>query len=327
MKTIYAKSICLVFTIILLSAVAVTVSADQKQPAPEKAAVVNGTIITKNQYNLELNQLMDRIAREGRQINDSQLATLKTEILDSLINRELLYQESQKNGIVVPPQEMMKEITAMKQRFPSEDAFKKVLASMNLTEAVITTQVKRGLAIQKHIDQQIADKIVVTAAESKQYYNANPQMFELPGEIRASHILIKLEPAADEAEKVEAQTKIEKIQQKLKNGEDFAELAKTSSDGPSSVNGGDLGFFRRGQMVKPFEDAAFALEPNEISEIVQTRFGYHIIKVFEKKPEKKITYEEVQKRLEDHLKQKKVQEEVGLYLIELRKSAKIEKLI
>lgn len=327
MKTIYAKSICLVFTIILLSAVAVTVSADQKQPAPEKAAVVNGTIITKNQYNLELNQLMDRIAREGRQINDSQLATLKTEILDSLINRELLYQESQKNGIVVPPQEMMKEITAMKQRFPSEDAFKKALASMNLTEAVITTQVKRGLAIQKHIDQQIADKIVVTAAESKQYYNANPQMFELPGEIRASHILIKLEPAADEAEKVEAQTKIEKIQQKLKNGEDFAELAKTSSDGPSSVNGGDLGFFRRGQMVKPFEDAAFALEPNEISEIVQTRFGYHIIKVFEKKPEKKITYEEVQKRLEDHLKQKKVQEEVGLYLIELRKSAKIEKLI
>ena len=327
MKTIYAKSICLVFTIILLSTVAVTVSADQKQPAPEKAAVVNGTIITKNQYNLELNQLMDRIARQGRQINDSQLATLKTEILDSLINRELLYQESQKNGIVVPPQEMMKEITAMKQRFPSEDAFKKALANMNLTEAVITTQVKRGLAIQKHIDQQIADKIVVTAAESKQYYNANPQLFELPGEIRASHILIKLDPAADEAKKVEAQTKIEKIQQKLKNGEDFAELAKTSSEGPSSTNGGDLGFFRRGQMVKPFEDAAFALEPNEISEIVQTRFGYHIIKVVEKKPEKKITYEKIQKRLEKHLKQKKVQEEVGLYLIELRKSAKIEKLI
>ena len=327
MKSLITKSTCLVLTVILLTAAIATVSADQKQPAPEKAAVVNGTVITKEQYNLELNQLMERLAREGRRINDSQLATLKTELLDSLINRELLYQESQKKGIVIQPQETMKEIAAMKQRFPSEDAFQQALATRNLTEAVITAQVERGLAIQKHIDQQIADKIVVSATESKQYYDANPQLFKLPGEVKASHILIKLDPAADETQKAEARKKIEKIQQKLKNGEDFAELAKTSSEGPSSVNGGDLGFFRRGQMVKPFEDAAFALKPNEISEIVQTRFGYHIIKVFEKKPEKKITYEEIQSRLEEHLKQKRVQEEVGVYLIELRKSAKIEKLI
>jgi peptidyl-prolyl cis-trans isomerase C len=222
---------------------------------------------------------------------------------------------------------MTNEVSAIKQRFSSEDEFKKAISNMNLTEATLKAQIKQRLAIKKLIDKKIADKIVVTAVESKQYYTANQQLFKQTGEVRASHILIKLDPAADDAKKAEAQTKIKMIQQKLRNGEDFAELAKTSSEGPSSVNGGDLGFFKRGQMVKPFEDAAFALKPNEISEIVQTRFGYHIIKVVEKKPDGTIGYEVIKKRLEEHLKQKKVQEEVGLYLIELRKSAKIEKLI
>jgi peptidyl-prolyl cis-trans isomerase C len=327
MKIAYAKPICLVFTLILLTTVATAVSADEKQPALEKAAVINGTIITKNEYNRELNLFIDRITREGRQVNDSQLANLKAEILDSLINRELLYQESQKTGIIVQPQEMMNEVTAIKKRFPSEDEFKKGISNMNLTEDTLKARIKQRLAIQKFIDKQIADKIVVTAVESKQYYTANPQLFKQPGEVRASHILIKVDPAADDAKKTEAQTKIKMIQQKLRNGEDFAELAKTSSEGPSNANGGDLGFFKRGQMVKPFEDAAFALEPNEVSEIVQTRFGYHIIKVVEKKPARIIGYEEIKKRLEKHLKQRKVQEEVGLYLIDLRKTAEIEKLL
>ena len=327
MKTTYAKPICMIITIVLVTILAAAVSADQKQPALEKAAVINGTIITKNEYNRELNLFIDRMTREGRPINDSQLTNLKAEILDSLINRELLYQESQKTGIIVQPQEMTNEVTAIKQRFPSEDEFKKAMSNMNLTEATFTAQISKRLAIKKLIDKQIADKIVITAVESKHYYTANPQLFKQPGEIRASHILIKLDPAADEAQKAEAQTKIKMIQQKLRNGEDFAGLAKKSSEGPSSVNGGDLGFFKRGQMVKPFEDAAFALEPNEVSEIVQTRFGYHIIKVVEKKPERKIGYEEIKIRLEEHLKQRKVQEEVGLYLIELRKGAEIEKLI
>ena len=327
MKTTYARSICLFLTVILLTAVATVDAAEQKQPALEKAAVINGTVITKNEYNREVNLFVDRMARQGRPIDDSQLANIKSEILDSLINRELLYQESQKTGIVVQPREMADELTAIKKRFASEDEFKKAISRMDLTEATLTAQIEKRLAIQKLIDKQVADKIVVTDVESKQYYTANPQLFKQPGEVRASHILIKLDPAADEAKKAEAQTKINMIQQKLRNGEDFAELAKTSSEGPSSVKGGDLGFFKRGQMVKPFEDAAFALEPNEVSEIVQTRFGYHIIKVVDKKPERTVDYEEIKIRLEEHLKQRKVQEEVSIYLIELRKDAKIEKLI
>jgi peptidyl-prolyl cis-trans isomerase C len=163
MKTTYAKPICLIFTIILLTTGAAAVSADEKQPALEKAAVINGTIITKNEYNRELNLFIDRITREGRQLNDSQLEKLKAEILDSLINRELLYQESQKTGIIVQLQEMTNEVSAIKQRFSSEDEFKKAISNMNLTEATLKAQIKQRLAIQKLIDKQIADKIVVTA--------------------------------------------------------------------------------------------------------------------------------------------------------------------
>jgi peptidyl-prolyl cis-trans isomerase C len=113
----------------------------------------------------------------------------------------------------------------------------------------------------------------------------------------------------------------------VKNGEDFATLAKTYSEGPSGPRGGDLGYFRRGQMVKPFEDAAFSLKPNETSEIVETRFGYHLIQVDDKKPAKKMTSAEVKDRLNDHLKKQKAESEADAYIETLRKSAKIEKFL
>jgi peptidyl-prolyl cis-trans isomerase C len=306
---------------------AVAVSAEEKQPAPEKAAVVNGTVITKKEYNRELNQYVGRMASEGKQISEPQLAKIKIQILNSLIDRELLYQQSQKAGILVEAQKVEDEIVSIKQRFPSEVEFNNALAGMDLSEVTLRLRINQRFAIQKLIDNKIGDSLAVTDKESKDYYTSNPQLFRQPQEVRARHILIKLVPEADEAQKAEAQKKIEMIQQKLKNGGDFTELAKEFSEGPSSVSGGDLGFFRRGQMVKPFEEAAFALKANEVSDIVQTRFGYHIIKIVEIKPEGTISYEEIKQRLDEYLKQKKLQEEVALYLNELKKTAKIEKFI
>jgi peptidyl-prolyl cis-trans isomerase C len=113
----------------------------------------------------------------------------------------------------------------------------------------------------------------------------------------------------------------------LKDGGDFAALAKEYSEGPSNTRGGDLGFFRRGQMVKPFEDAAFAMEPNQVSDIIETRFGYHLIKVYEKKPESVLAYAEVKDKLTQHLKQQKIDKEAVQYINQLKKDAKIEKFL
>ena len=119
----------------------------------------------------------------------------------------------------------------------------------------------------------------------------------------------------------------EDLQGKLQKGEDFGALAKEYSEGPSGPKGGELGYFTRGQMAKPFEDAAFAMKPGEVSGKVETRFGYHLIKVTDKTPETTMSYDDVKDRLGEFLKQKKMQEEINVYVKSLEEQAKIERFV
>jgi peptidyl-prolyl cis-trans isomerase C len=301
------------------------VLADDKQPSGEKVAVVNGVVITRDQYDKELQVHLGRVSRQGKQISDDQMAELKKEILEGLIEREVLYQESRKAGIKVNDQRVNDQLAAIKKRFPNDEEFKKSLNSMNLTEDEIQMQIQRGLAIRELIDQKVTDKIVIKDEETKAYYDGNPQFFKQPEQVKASHILIKVEPTADEAAKTEARKKIAEVQQKLKDNGDFAALAKEYSQGPSSARGGDLGYFRRGQMVRPFEEAAFSMKTNEVSDLVETRFGYHIIKVYAKKPDQTLAYADVKDKIAQRLKQEKIEKDATQYVEDLKKGAKVEK--
>ena len=305
--------------------ISLTAMAEEKKPADSKAAEINGVVITKEQFDKELNIHMDRVASQGRQVSDDQLAALKNDILEGLIEREVLYQQSQKVGIKIKDQTIDEQLAALKKRFPSEAEYKTALGKMNLTEDEVKMQISRGLAIRELIVQQITNKIVITDAETKAYYDGNTQIFKQPEQVKASHILIKVEAGADDAQKAEERKKIESVQQKVKAGGDFAELAKEYSEGPSNTRGGDLGFFRRGQMVKPFEDAAFTMKANDVSDIIETRFGYHIIKVYEIKPEQTLAYADVKDQINQRLKQEKVEKDATQYISQLKKDAKIEK--
>ena len=117
------------------------------------------------------------------------------------------------------------------------------------------------------------------------------------------------------------------VQKKIVAGEDFADLAKKHSQGPSNVKGGDLGYFSKGQMVKPFEDVAFKLEPNEVSDLVETRFGYHLIKVLDHKPAKQAEFTEKKDQVLAKLRNERIQKQVGAYIKQLRQDAKIENLV
>jgi peptidyl-prolyl cis-trans isomerase C len=310
----------------LILASTVVVAADKKTP-DDMIAVVNGTIITRGAFDRVRESELRQAAKKGQQIPDAQMAKVENSILDTLIVDELLFQESKKKEIKVKPETVTEQLMTVKKRFPSEAEFSKILEENNMTESKLRENIKRGMAIQQLLDKEVNQKVKITDEEGKTFYDTNPQFFLQPERVKASHILIKVNEGASEEKKAEARKKIEDIQQKVRKGEDFAALAKTYSEGPSAPKGGDLDYFGRGQMVKPFEDVAFSLKPNETSEIVETRFGYHLIKVVDKQPEKTIAYADVKDRINKYLKDQKLKTERLLYFDKLKKDAKIEKFL
>ena len=290
----------------------------------KKAAVVNGTIIPEEELTGEINQIKQRAQQQGKVVSDTQLAKMRKDILERMIDYELLYQESQKKGIVVSDQDVSDDFQKLKKRFPSEEQFQKTMQTMNISETKLKGKIMRGIAIRKLIGEDVEQKITISEKETKTFYDGNPEYFKEPEKVRDSHILVKVDAKASDADKAEARKKINDIQEKLKKGQDFAALAKEYSDCPSSASGGDLNFFGRGQMVKPFEEVAFALKPGTISDIVETPFGYHLIKVTDKQPAKTIAYAEAKERITMQLKQTKTREGVAHYIENLKKTAKIE---
>jgi peptidyl-prolyl cis-trans isomerase C len=293
----------------------------------KKAAVVNGTVITQRAFDQEFTVLRAQIEQSGQKIEDNQTDEFKKHVMNQLVSAELLYQDSKQKGIKVSDQELAKYFDDVKKRFPSEEEFKKGLSEMNMTEDEIKSKLRKSLAIQELIKKHVALGTEVTDEEAKAFYDMRSELFQQPESVKASHILIKVAADAKQPDKDAAMTKIKELQEKVKKGEDFAELAKKNSECPSAPNGGDLGFFPKGQMVKPFEDAAFALEPGAVSGIVETQFGYHLIKVVEKKKSEQVPFETAKEKIKKNLSKDKNKQKIDAHIDALMAKAKIEKFI
>jgi peptidyl-prolyl cis-trans isomerase C len=174
------------------------------------------------------------------------------------------------------------------------------------------------------IDMDITPSTTVSEQESVEFYDDNPAFFYSPEQVRASHILILVAPDAGEEEKAEARSRITEIRRRIAAGEDFAELAGQFSEDGSSAKGGDLGYFRREQMVKPFADAAFSLQIGELSEVVTTQYGFHLIRVSDRREESVVPYEQVQLQIFQYLQREKVMVSIEELAAELRSQAEIE---
>ena len=307
--------------------IAMPTLASEKKVAEGKVAVVNGSVITQKDFDRELTSVQQRLLASGRSLSDTQFSELRKNLLENLINMELLYQEAQKSGVTVEDAVVAEHIEKLKTQFGSEKEFKKALKKMNASEAALRAQSKKGLTVKKFVDKKIIQDVVASDKEVRAYYDSHPKSFRQPEQVKASHILIKAEPEAKEEQKALARKKLKGIQKRLEKGEDFAALAKEYSEGPSGAKGGDLGYFGRGQMVKPFEQVVFVLKPGEVSDIVETNFGYHLIKCVDKKSETTVAYEDIKEKLQQFLKQKKGREKMGSYIAKLKKKAKVERFL
>jgi peptidyl-prolyl cis-trans isomerase C len=299
-------------------------AAAETAPKSKNVAVVNGEAITRERYDREVDRATQRFAGQGQPPQPQMVETVKQRVLDFMVEETLLYQECKKRGIKPDEAAVDAEFAKLKQQVGSDEKFQTFLTAMNATEAEVKNDMARRLAIKELIQKEVMDEIEVTDAEVRAFYDDNPKFFVKGEQVKASHILIKVNTDADEATKAAAKAKIEKAAQRVKDGEDFATVATEVSEGPSNAKGGDLGSFQRGQMVKPFEDAAFALNPGEVSGVVETDFGYHIIKVSEKTAPSTIPFAEVKPKIEQHLKQEKTKVAFGEFVKKLKDGAAIE---
>ncbi|MDJ0856371.1 MAG: peptidylprolyl isomerase [Desulfobacterales bacterium] len=308
--------------LMFLVATGIATAQDQAPDSPS-VATVNGVPISQEDFDFEFQQTIGQMAQQGQMVGEESMPMVRESVIGRMIEEELLYQDTQARGIEVVEQRVSQEMARVKARFGSEEEFQKTLSTLKISEDDLKRKIRRGLAIQQLIGQLVAD-VQVSDDEMKAFYEENTNLFQTPEQIQASHILIKVAPEADDDQKKAAQKKIRDLQKKVRAGEDFAELAKSHSEGPSSARGGDLGYFGRGQMVKPFEDAAFALEKDEVSEVVETRFGYHLIKLTDRRPAGTIEYEEAKERIAQNIKKEKDGQVVRQHLEMLRAKAEIE---
>jgi peptidyl-prolyl cis-trans isomerase C len=315
----------LIIVAVAISLFAGPVRADETASSGKEIASVNGKAISKSQYERRLSVFKKRAAHKGGPLDDTALTTVKNRILENLIDAEVLYQQSQKEGIKVDDQAINEQIKKMKKRFSDETAYKKAIERMHVSEKEFRTEIQRALAINQLIDTNVRQKITVTDEESKKYYNNNSNLFKQPEQVKISLIWIKVTPDDEESKKIQARKKIEMVQKKVKQGEDFGKLAKAYSEGPNAQREGAWGYLKRGKSADPIRDAAFALKVGEVSGIIETKSGYHLIKVNDKKPAGTTPYKEVIPMIERHLEKEKEKTEIQGYIENLKKSAKIKR--
>jgi len=300
--------------------------ADQasRETAPgEAAATVNGKSIPMSEVQTSVQNTAMRMGAGTMPIS-TLMGQLAPKVLDQLISGELLYQEALKEGFGADQDKIDESFNQLAGQFPNREEFIAEMQNRGYTEETLRANMKKQISIQTYLDKMLVSGIEVDDAEVRKYYDENPDAFREEEQVKASHILINAAESATDEEKQKALERAREAARLARAKDaDFAALAREHSEGPSGPGGGDLGYFGKGKMVKPFEDASFAMKVGEVSDPVQTRFGYHVIKVTDRKAGREIPFEEVKDQLVASLRNQKINDSVGEKIKELTEKADI----
>jgi len=310
--------------ILTLAAVLALFAVSCSDDTSDLAVRINGIDITKEKLSSSVETIKMQYAAQGRADAYESAEDFEADVLETLIADALLLNFAKENGYEVNDETVDGQYDAIKDQFGSPEEFASALETRGLTEESLKDEIRTGLSIESMLEGEINERITVTKDEIEQFYSDNPDFFERQESVTASHIIVTVDEDDGEDEKEKAREKIEAIRQEIVDGADFAEVAREKSEGPSAPSGGSLGSFTRGQMVGPFEEAAFSLQPGELSDIVLTEFGYHIILVEDRSPAALQPIEEVSPQIREYLASISRQEETKDFIDELKAEATIE---
>lgn len=315
---------CAVLMLFTIPACSATAENGERHGAP--VAKINGSVITKPELDRAVKALLAQ--KQGTQtLEPEQLQKATAQALDQLAGAELLYQAASRFAIKDLDQQVADRYAQNRAKFPSEAEYEKALQGLAMTPEQVRQAMRKEIVVNSFVEREFTAKGTVSQAEVRKFYDQNKGQYFNKGERRnASHILVSVDQKASAQEKKQAREKAEDLLKKVLGGEDFAAVAKKHSNCPSSARGGVLGLFGKGEMAPSFEKAAFALKPGELSPVVETRFGYHIIKVTGKLPPSTESFEEVKEKISAFLKREKVQQAFAAFMVELRAKARIEKV-
>jgi peptidyl-prolyl cis-trans isomerase C len=292
---------------------------------PGVVARVNGEDVT----GADLDQAVARIeAQIGGPLPPEERSHVVREILDQLIAFRLLTQAADTSGITIPESDLDAQLALARNQFPSEEAFETALAAQGTTLEAFRAETRRQLLVEQLVSQEIAGDLAVTPEQITAFYQENPDEFRVGAQVRARHILIGVPEAGTAETRAASRARAEEVLADLQAGGDFEALAREHSDDPgSAVAGGDLGYFGQGDMVPTFDEAAFSLAPGETSGLVESQFGFHIIRVVDRQAARMLPLDDVRPQLEQFLQGQNQQTATQAYIDALRAQGNVEILI
>lgn len=293
---------------------------------------VDGSNIKEKEASRYLGFLMQQTGSDTLDEESEEFKSMQASVIDSLIVTKLVNSYASENTIEVQDSEVQEQLDAIISNYETREAFESDMLSSGITENFLKQEIYNQLLRTKIFDKVTAD-VTANDAELKEYYDENLQeQFIVPEMVQVSHILIKFETDENneviEGSKQEALEKIEYIKEELEEGEEFSFLAERFSDDTGSApNGGDLGYISKGQTVQEFEEAAFNLEVGEVSDIVETEYGYHILKATDYEAEYTQEFDEVEENIRSFLENEKKLKEWEDFIFDLLDKADIEYFI
>ncbi len=281
-------------------------------------AVVNEDIVT-------LSELIETISLRSSELENSDEKQAKREMLDELIDRLLIRQELNRANVGVTEQEVNMAIEdVLSQNRMSEQSLRMALMEQGNSYKRYRDELRDQLGKMKIVNQQIRSKVDISEADLKNFYRQQVGELESKMSCHIRHILIRVPEETTPQEMQNLRGKAESLLQEIQNGADFAETARSHSHCPSAQTGGDLGFLKEGETFPELEESMISLEPDQVSEVIQTPLGFHIVQLLEKKVSSTRSFEEAREGIYQLLFQKEVERLYSVFLSQLRSKAYIE---